>query len=86
MNPEEIHRKKLKEIGYSDEAIEDIVERYIKNCVYEFAIAYHDEMSKYSQTPVSGKLHDSCRCCDGGIRSYTGRCSMCGLTKKGNFY
>ncbi len=40
----------------------------------------------YSQTPVSGKLYDICRCYDGAIGSYTGRCLMCGLTKKGNFY
>jgi hypothetical protein len=56
MNPEELHRRKLKEMGYVDEAIEKIVEKYIKNCVYEFAISYHDEMSKYSQTPVSGSV------------------------------
>lgn len=44
MRAEEIHRKKLKELGYKDEAIEEIVSKYIANCTYEFAESYHAEL------------------------------------------
>jgi hypothetical protein len=77
MNPEELHRKKLKEIGYSDESIEDIVERCIKNCFYEFAIAYHDEMSKYSQTLVSGSFCEKCNP-NGVVDGNIIKCKTCG--------
>lgn len=43
MTPEELHRKKLKELGYKDKVIEELVLKYITNCTYEFAKAYHTE-------------------------------------------
>jgi hypothetical protein len=46
MRAEEVHRKKLKELGYKDEAIEELVTRYIRNCTYIFAEAYHAELLK----------------------------------------
>jgi hypothetical protein len=44
MRAEEIHRKKLKELGYKDEVIEELVTKYIANCTYEFAEAYQTEL------------------------------------------
>lgn len=41
MNPEQIHRAELKRLGYKDEAIEELVTKYIANCTYEFAEVYH---------------------------------------------
>lgn len=43
MNPEEFHRKKLKDIGYMDEVIERLVSKYMMNRTYEFAERYHYE-------------------------------------------
>ena len=43
MTPEEFHRNILKRLGYRDEIIEKEIERYIQNCTYEFAEAYHLE-------------------------------------------
>lgn len=41
-----MHRKKLKEIGYNDDAIEELVKRYHDNLMYSFAESYHREMTK----------------------------------------
>jgi hypothetical protein len=46
MKPEELHRQKLKELGYKDEVIDEIVNKYIVSCTYEFAEAYHTEQLK----------------------------------------
>ena len=42
------HRKKLKEIGYKDEVINTIVNRFLDSAVYEFTEAYLNEVT---QTP-----------------------------------
>jgi hypothetical protein len=41
MIPEQLHRAELKKLGYKDEVIELLVTKYIANCTYEFAEAYH---------------------------------------------
>jgi len=56
MGAEEVHREKLKQLGYKDEAIAKLVNKYIANCTYEFAEAYHAE-----QLILSGFLR-SCAC------------------------
>ena len=50
MRAEEIHRNKLKELGYKDEAIEELVYKYIANCIYEFAEDYHQTKLKLLKT------------------------------------
>ena len=47
MNAETLHRKKLKEIGYNDNAIEELVYKYRDSAKYEFAESYHQEMIKH---------------------------------------
>lgn len=41
VTPEDVHRIGLKYIGYKDEAIEEMVLKYAKNCTYEFAESYY---------------------------------------------
>tara|TARA_R110000744_G_scaffold370264_2_gene480791 strand:+ start:42 stop:203 length:162 start_codon:yes stop_codon:yes gene_type:complete len=53
MKAEEIHRTKLKELGYKDEVIEEIVSKYILNCTYEFAEAYHTELLNIDSVDVT---------------------------------
>lgn len=48
MTPEKLHRKKLKEIGYVDEAIEEIVFDFNKKGKYGFVEKYHEEILKES--------------------------------------
>ena len=53
MKAEILHRQKLKELGYKDEAIEDIVNKYIGDCTYEFAESYHEELSQPKDNWIS---------------------------------
>jgi len=57
MTPEQLHRKKLKELGYDNEHIEHLVNTYIKNCNYEFAEAYHTEQLKLYIVNRSTKIN-----------------------------
>lgn len=59
MRAEEVHRKKLKELGYKDEVIEELVTKYIANCTYEFAEAYHAELLN-----IDSVVGRSEQCCD----------------------
>lgn len=53
MKAEILHREKLKELGYKNEAIEDIVNKYIGDCTYEFAESYHNELSQPQDNWIS---------------------------------
>ncbi len=53
MTPEEVHREKLKQLGYKDDYIEDLVLKYIASCTYEFAEAYHQEKVNSALVSVS---------------------------------
>ena len=44
MRAEEVHREKLKALGYKDEVIEELITKYIANCTYDFAEAYQAEL------------------------------------------
>jgi hypothetical protein len=52
MRAEEVHRNKLKELGYKDEVIEELVYKYIANCTYEFAESYHAELLNIDSVSV----------------------------------
>ena len=53
MTPEELHRQELKRIGYKDEVIEVIVNKYIQNAYYEFAEQYHNAKLESQKDNIS---------------------------------
>lgn len=53
MTPEELHRQELKRIGYKDEVIEVIVNKYIQNTYYEFAEQYHNAKLESEKDNIS---------------------------------
>jgi protein involved in ribonucleotide reduction len=57
MSPEEIHRKELKRIGYKDDAIEEIVAKYIQSNTYEFAQEYHKAKLELTEISSNSDLY-----------------------------
>ncbi len=76
MRAEEIHRKKLKELGYKDQVIEELVTKYIANCTYEFAEAYHAELLNIDS--VGNSLNFKCGCCGTPHDMTLPDCQECG--------
>lgn len=76
MRAEEVHREKLKQLGLKDEAIEELVNKCIANCTYEFAEAYHAEL--LNKDSVGNSLNFKCGCCKSPHDMTLPECQECG--------
>ena len=80
MRAEEVQREKLKQLGYKDEYIEELVNKYIANYIYEFAEAYHAELLNIDSVIVpKGTLCLNCNkeTANRGIGETKTVCSKC---------